>query len=245
MQTKPKTGKPVQELTCGQFSKREGAQIISTGVPHVHSSPLGDKEPLALITAASTKSLVIPVYPWEMVGQALDLTLNNSDERAKLIKKIASQTGIERKHEFSDKLGLVLEELLTNAIYHSYENISGDQKYDRRLNVKLAASETIQIKYFGDRKGIYLSVTDRGGTIQFQHVMESFLRNYGDQAKSNQLESKASGAGLGIYMIFELVSHLKVTCIPNEKTCISCWLPDNRSYDPNFFSFNFFDGRYK
>jgi anti-sigma regulatory factor (Ser/Thr protein kinase) len=243
MQTKPKNSTPVQDLVCGQFSKREAAQIIATGVSHLHASPLGTNEPLALVTASSIKTSTLPLYTWETSIKSTDLTLVNSEDRAKLIKKIASQTGIENRNEFSDKLGLVMEELLTNAIYHSYENGKGGAKYGRKENVKLNASEIIQIKYFGDRKGIYISVTDRGGTMIFQHMMDSFLRNYGDA--SNQLESKSSGAGLGLYMIFELVTHLKISISPAQRTTISCWLPDNRSYDPNFFTFNFFDGRFK
>jgi len=70
-------------------------------------------------------------------------------------------------------------------------------------------------------------------------ISQAFSRCYGDH--STQIEDKEGGAGLGVYMVFEAVTHLKVSVTPGVSTEFSCWISDKKHFDPEYFSFNFFN----
>ena len=72
-------------------------------------------------------------------------------------------------------------------------------------------------------------------------VAGAFKRCYG--AASHQIESKESGAGLGLYMVFESATHMKVVVFPGKTTIVSCWLSDKPVDGSDYFSFNFFERR--
>jgi anti-sigma regulatory factor (Ser/Thr protein kinase) len=234
-----KPAKLPESLVCGQYSKREAAQLIAAGAKHLHSSPHGERDACARLTAEMLSTGSLKAYPWEIEAPVSQIVLSASADRQKLIRHVISETAITNRRELSEKLGLVMEELMTNAIYHSYLGVDGNQKYARQQVIKLGEPERIQISFAGGKKGLFISVTDHGGTIQFEHLANSFLRCYG---KNEQIENKSSGAGLGLYMVFELVTHLKIVCYPGQKSTVTCWLADSRSFDPGQFSFNFFQG---
>jgi hypothetical protein len=84
-------------------------------------------------------------------------------------------------------------------------------------------------------------VTDSGGNFRFEQVAKSFSRCYGNSAQ--QIEEKEGGAGLGTYMCFELCTHLKIVSVPGQLTAATCWIADKTAFDPDTFSFNFFEWR--
>lgn len=225
------------EIKVGVFTKKEAAQLIASGIKHIHSSSLGTNDPCVTTTKEIQSSYIAKQYPWEELTKVKQLIVSSSHNRQELIQQVLQDLAIPSHRDLLDRVKLVLEELITNAIYHSYFTSTGSEKYDRKSIVNLGESEKIRIKYAGGKQGVYLSVTDNGGSILFEHIANNFLRCYN---KQNQIEDKASGAGLGLYMVFELVSHLKIVCLPQEKTTISCWLPSGRSFTPQYFSFNFF-----
>ncbi len=94
--------------------------------------------------------------------------------------------------------------------------------------------------FFGwENNGLYLAIHDKGGTLSFQHVQDAFNRCYlGDQ--KDKIENKEGGAGLGLYMVFEAVTHLKVNITPGVSTVVSCWLQEKPRHVEESFSFNFF-----
>lgn len=231
---------PSQKLLCGVLSKREAVATIGGGCRHVHSTALGTRDPAAKQTSDALAGQKVATYAWEPSTAVQPMLLGNSIDRAAVIQKVIVEGGIEKKRFLREKVSCVLEELITNALYHAYRNSAGSEKYARRKDVTLASQEVIEIRYQVTANGIYLSVSDKAGSLTFDDVARSLWRCY---ETSTQIESKESGAGLGTYMVFDAVTHLKFETKPGAYTIVSCWIADQRSYDPEAFSFNYFERR--
>jgi len=229
------------QLVCGTFSKKEAAKLIVAGTRHLHSCPLGDRDPGSKVTQQFLQGGKLPAYPWETANIVSEIPLLTSVDRTALFTKIVTDAGMANKRELSERILSVLEELSTNALYHSYKKADGSEKYQRRQVASLNDQEKISIRHAHDRTGLYVSIADQGGSLTFADIVSSFSRCYSD--KKVEIQTKEGGAGLGMYMIFEYVTHLKIETYPGKKTVISCWISDKKSNDPKVFSFNFFEWR--
>jgi len=232
----PSSGK--SELVCGLFSKKEAAHLIASGAQHLHSSTLAARDTCAKLTQQFLDTGKIGEFPWEIYEGRSEHTVKFSSERYDFIHGLAKRTGLVLKRDLKERLETTTEELLTNAIYHSYVNPDGTSQYPRTQPVALSSTEIIEVAVAFNQDGIYLRVKDRGGNLTFNDICKSFTRCYAGGAE--QIQNKQSGAGLGIYMVFELVTHLKIISDPGVATTISCWLSAGATYDPDAFSFNFF-----
>lgn len=241
MKTGSKTkGTPKADLVCGLFSKQEAARLIADGTLHVHSSTLGARDAYARVTEESLKSGSPVPYPWEHPKTASASVVRTSKERHSRVAEILGALGIDSDQKLKDRVGCVLEELISNAIYHGYKR-NGENKYARSAAVTLAANELVTVRYQKVDHGVYLSVQDQGGTVTPGDIGASFDRCY--KKDSDQVSAKESGAGLGLYMAFEFSTHVKVEVWPGQKTIVSCWLSDKRTFDPDLFSFNYYEWR--
>ncbi len=228
------------DLHCGTVSKREAVGLIGSGCQHVHSTPLGDRDPGVKQTTDSLRANAVPTYSWELEAQSSELKLASSVDRQAMIQQIVARAGIEGKRFLREKVESVLEETLTNALYHAYRDRNGKEKYARRSRVTLGSNEILTIRFRASDNGLFLSVSDQAGSLGFEDIAASLFRCY---ESSTQIQTKEGGAGLGTYMIFDAVTHLKFVATPGKSTVVSCWISDQRSYDPDNFSFNFFHRR--
>jgi len=227
------------EVICGLFSKQEAAHLIGQGAHHVHSTVLGNRDACARVSQDAVVNGKEALYPWEMVNKAEEVAIQSTANRQQTIGKVASKIGLCSKKAVAERVKHVLEELITNAVYHGYRLKDGTEKYHRGSPVVLEPSDKVVIKFGSDDTGVYLCVEDHGGSLRFDEVADSFERCY-KRKHHDQIETKETGAGLGLYMIFETVSHLKVDMVPGSKTCVSVWIPDKKHFDRDNFSFNFF-----
>ena len=133
----------------------------------------------------------------------------------------------------------VLEELITNAIYHSYRTQSGERKYNRAENAHLPKGEEIRVSYNVNSDGVYLRVEDSGGTLTFEDIRESIDRCY--RKDDDQVLNNETGGGLGLYISFDRATHIKVEVFKNKKTIVSCWIAGKRTFNQEVFSFNYFE----
>lgn len=232
---------PSDQLVCGLFSKKEAAGIIGKGTRHLHSSTLGSSDPCARVTQQNLDLGKQLAYPWEKFAEAARLHLGSSADRYEMIETIIQRTGVTSKRDLKEKVQSVLEELFTNAIYHGYRNEDGSPRFPRRLSAKLDEKEHVEVRYLAGAEGIYLAVTDQAGSLSFENLSRSIARCY--QSSTEQIETKEGGAGLGTYMIFEATTHLKIAAFPGRQCTISCWLAEKSFFDPDSFSFNFYQGR--
>lgn len=237
MKTAPKNPAAVSaKAFTGIMTRKEAALKIAQGAQHVHCTALREKDPCYQVTCAQLEGKITP-YPWQTLTPGV-LTLTSSTERQKLIESITGSAQGGTKKYFAKRVGSVLEELITNAIFHSYRKADGTEKYSRSQTATLAANETVSVSFQENQNGIFLSVSDNGGTLSFKAISETLKRCYGDGDK--QIESKEGGAGLGLYMVFETVSHLLIEVDDKKHTRVSCWIANKGSFDPQTFSFNFF-----
>lgn len=228
-------------LKTGLFSKEEASSFIRTGCAHLHSSVLGSQDPTVAISLnrldGNSKN-----YPWEIAQTATPHRLTTSTERNGVIEKLVSTSLLAKRSQNRTRLHQVAEELLTNAFYHSYKNSDGSDKYDRREDAHLLSEEYVLVRFAENSNGMNLIVEDQGGSLTLKDFQRAFERCY--QRKNEReisIEAKHSGAGLGLFMIFELSAHIHVTVERNNKTCFSVWIPDNQQFDPDTFSFNIFE----
>jgi anti-sigma regulatory factor (Ser/Thr protein kinase) len=238
-QKQPSTA--AQAPLCGVFTKRQAVVSISQGCRHLHSSVLGQRDPAAKVTQEALTTNSIPTYAWEPTQDLSPIMLTKSADRAQVIDQIIVGGNLEKKRFIREKVTSVLEELLTNAIYHAYHTASGAEKYARRDEVTLQKTEVLAVRYQTFSNGVYLSVTDQGGNLLFDDVARSLWRCYETSA---QIENKEGGAGLGTYMVFEAVTHFKIVATPGKGATVAVWIADQRSFDPDTFSFNFFERRH-
>lgn len=227
-------------ISVGLFSKKEAALQIARGSKHVHSTALGSSDPLAILSESATLKNTSARYPWENIPSICTSDLQSSQKRRECIASITDFLQLEDKRSMREKVELILEELITNGIYHAYLNKNGNEKYQRKSSVELAGKESICICYGFSPEGIYLSVTDKGGGVPFPKLAKAFERCY-TAREGNQIESKEGGAGLGLYMVFETATHVKITSQKTIGTTVSCWIANKSSFIADHFSFNYFE----
>jgi len=241
MKTKPQSKKSQpSEIITGLFSKAEAAHLIMDGSRHLHSTLLGSMDPCAQITAQMLQNKP-GVYPWDLSSKATLLNLSKSSERLEVWQAICSATHFAQRSLNRDILKQILEELLTNSVFHAYKKLGSSDKYDRLLPAELNQEETVTISFAEQKSGLFLNITDHGGSLRFEHFTSCFARCYPKNKGQIPFDQKHEGAGLGLYMIFELASHISVTVDPGKQTSISIWIPQSEQFDPDHFSFNFFE----
>ncbi len=225
------------EVSCGVFSKRNAADLIIRGSRHVHSTLLGLRDMFVEVTQLNLAGGAHKDFPWEEKNKSKQVIIHSSKERHDVIRQAVAGLKTGSNRDLREKVLGVLEELITNAIYHPYRDDKGNPRYHRAKPAFLSEKEWLTVRFYSDARGVYLSVADQGGTLNFDDVSRAFFRCYGDQNK--QIDDKESGAGLGTYMIFEAVTHLKISVKKGVSTEFSCWISDKKHFDPEYFSFNF------
>ena len=237
---KPKL-KTDEVALAGLFSKKEAAEFITQGSRHVHSSLLGKKDPLFSCTHSGIISHSSPSYPWELISHSQAIFLSSSTERKQVTTQILSLLGIKPSSSLGDRLWTSLEEILSNSMFQAYHNPDVTEKYSRKSIANLLSEEKIKINFNATAHGVFFSVTDCGQGLSFEKIQQCFKRCY-HAADLSQIETKTGGAGLVMYVILELATHLKIISNPKLGTRVSCWLSSQSTYDPDTFSFNFYEG---
>jgi len=228
--------KKPSSVTSGSFTKKEMAQLVENGAFHIHSN---SERSLVQVTEQATVTEGIPTYAWEPTAATTLYRVADSNSRATVTQRIIEEHKLNRY--IRERAQLVLEELLSNAIFHSYRAANGQDKYHRKDLVQLADKEVVEVKVYSAADGLYLAVRDRGGSLKREDLQKVFARCYGPAEQ--QIDTKDGGAGLGLYMVFEQVTHMKITTEPGVGTEVAVWISCRSAFDPGSFSFNFFQRR--
>ncbi len=185
-----------------------------------------------------SKSFQTPTFAWEHQTNLKSAQVTSSKSRYEIIQFVVNSLKLSGKRRLKEKIECILEELLTNAIYHAYKK-GGSEKYLRKENITLPESEKITVTHQQDKRGFYLSVKDQGGNLEFSEIARAFDRCYGSGSFS-QIDSKESGAGLGMYLVFEAVTYLKIVSTKNKSTTVSCWVDNENEKHHDHFRFDFY-----
>ncbi|MEZ4751241.1 MAG: ATP-binding protein [Bdellovibrionota bacterium] len=205
----------------------------------MHSSNLGAHDPLAELTETGKQRKGDFSYPWEKEKAARFVEVRSAEDRHRVLREFVEALGSEGHRACRDVVGTVLEELISNAIYHGLRLENGNRKFARQDKPSLQPSEYIKVGAAVLPEGVYLRVEDSGGRLGFEDIQEAFHRCY--KRGLNQIQQKENGAGLGLYMSFDQAMHLRIDVWPGKKTVVSCWVNRKRVPNEDNFSFNYFE----
>ena len=219
--------------------RREAAELLDKGISHIHSTALGNSD----ATVRVTRDRILGIqrqYPWTPKTCSVQVRLSASADRNNTIKHILASLFSTERTSTKESIKLIIEEMTTNAIYHSIHSSTGFDRYRRKQSILLSKEEAVDLLCNRSNEGAFISVRDQGGTLRLSDIAKCLKRCYTNQ-NADQIEKKEGGAGLGFYMAFESATHIDITVVPRRSTTINLWLPLT-NVNPHYFSFNFWRG---
>jgi hypothetical protein len=181
----------------------------------------------ATLSATATRMLYGDVFglekamPW---GVKIYSTLvGDYQEKSVVISAVsdfANAIGVRRKYR--EGIEQVLDELLMNALYDAPVDAQGKQMFadvptKTRISLRMEQKATVQYACEGDM--FALSVRDHFGALQGDTIVK-----YLDKClhAEQQIDRKAGGAGLGLYIIANAATQFVVNIYPGVATEVMC-----------------------
>jgi hypothetical protein len=131
-------------------------------------------------------------------------------------------TGITAFSEFTRITQTVASELLLNSFYHApIDEVTGKPR--NRLsqkNFSLGPNEAIQLNYGKDREYFWIAVTDPFGSLTKEKLLSCLTRC--TATERCQIREGDSGAGVGLYMVYNWASEMFFSIEPNAETTVAC-----------------------
>jgi len=128
-----------------------------------------------------------------------------SEIEGDIMKQVAS---FHRKEKL---LRILLEEIISNAVYHAPTDLGGDEKYEKHSDIVLQPYEYVDIVLVKDDEKYGISVTDQSGRLTKETVFYKLDRNI---HKEGLLDEN----GRGIYMSRLYADRLIININPKVKT---------------------------
>lgn len=120
--------------------------------------------------------------------------------------------------------GRVVEELLMNAMYNAPVEADGSRVFedvDPNRRIERATPRPVSVRFASDGGSLFISVRDRFGTFQRDHLARYLLRCVTDDSP---IEEKKRGAGLGLYQIVSSVTRIAINVLPGSVAEFICIL---------------------
>lgn len=130
------------------------------------------------------------------------------------------------------ELKLVLDEIITNAIYHSPQNERGEEKYPEFSDVTLDPDEYIEVKAYLDDEKYGIAIVDKKGNLKKETVLYKLDRHISS-------EGVLDGSGRGIFMSRIFCDRLIINIDPHRKTevlIINYWNKNYQGYKPLYIN---------
>lgn len=160
---------------------------------------------------------VAKYFPWGVTSYSL--TLKNYDEKLLAIDVINEYTRLAGcRGPVRERIQLVADELMMNALYHAPVDEQGNSKY-RNVNRKdMTALDVppIQVQYATNGKYFALSVKDSFGSLGRETILKYLVK--AAAVEGQDIERKAGGAGLGLLTVLRSVSKLIFNLGPKQQT---------------------------
>lgn len=159
-----------------------------------------------------------------------------------LVARRATQAGIPRR--VAERLEVVADEMVSNAVYDAPMYADGRARYahlHRRQEVRLGPGEQPVLKLGSDGRRFALAVADPFGSLDARRVSDYLTKCF--RRGDDQIDSKAGGAGLGLYYMFESLSHFVINIAIRRRTELIGLVditPTYRDYARRSKSFNVF-----
>jgi len=183
-----------------------------------HDKQFDDDEFICAATKALRSELfgLQKYFPWGVT--TFTMTVRNYEQKTRAIDvlmRYAKLAGV--RGSVRDRIQLVADELLMNALYHAPLDADGRPRYAGSSLRELAskdALEPVQVQYGCSGRYFGLSIRDAGGSLTRPKMLEYLKRANSD----TQIEDKASGAGLGLLSVMQSVSKLIFNLEPGYST---------------------------
>lgn len=145
-------------------------------------------------------------FPWGVTS--FSMVVKNHEEKGKAIEilmQYANLAGV--RGGVRDRIQLVCDELMMNALYHAPTDKDGKELYSGRTLKELAQLDhvsPIEVRYACSGRYFGVSVRDGGGSLSRDRALEYMRKAQATAA----IETKTSGAGLGLVSVLKSVSKL-------------------------------------
>ncbi len=161
------------------------------------------------------------VVPWGT--RIYSILVGDYQEKSICISQIseyAASMGVRRKYR--ESIEQVTDELLMNALYDAPVDASGNQLFadvPTKTRISLRMEQKAVVQYSCDGTTFAISVRDSFGTLQRNTVLKYLHKClYADQ----QIDRKAGGAGLGLYIMANATTQLIFNSLPGVATEVIC-----------------------
>ena len=135
--------------------------------------------------------------------------LQNSNQSKEVRSDILKNLPPFKKEDHEVKL--VLDEIMTNAIYHSSVLETGGKKYPEYKYVELDEPEYVHVNYGSDHEKICISIVDNQGTLDKERVLYLIDRHV-------HAEGILDESGRGIFMSRLFADRIIINIEPKNKT---------------------------
>ncbi len=209
-------------LTCtGKIDKRELAQLFAVhGLTNLLADGDGEDELLLVTVQKILRRDVFGLekyFPWG--AESTRFELRSSAERAgalNVVEGFADRLRIATR--LRDSIVTAAEELFSNALYDAPVDEDGEHLHagkSRRVPVELSGDPVVvELRTDGRRVGV--SVRDPFGSLTVDQVLGYLTKCF--RGGSDQVDTKPGGAGLGLYYVFESISHMVINVKPGRAT---------------------------
>lgn len=185
----------------------------------VHDARFDDDEFIASATKALRGEVfgLQKYFPWGVTTFTMQISSYEMKTRAiDVLMRYAKLAGV--RGPVRDRIQLVCDELMMNALYHAPTAEDGKELYEGRTVKELAKLEevpAIEVQYGCSGRYFGVSVRDGGGSLTRKRLLD-----YLSRAKSGaaHIETKAGGAGLGLISVLRSVSKLVFNLDPGSST---------------------------
>jgi hypothetical protein len=155
-------------------------------------------------------------FPWGVTSFTMQVKSYEQKARAlEILLRYAQLAGI--RGPVRDRIQLVADELMMNALYHSPTDDKGNERY-RDLSVKELAQlpevTPIQVQYGCSGRYFGIAVRDGFGSLKRERALDYLMR----ARDGSTIENKSSGAGLGLVSVLRSVSKLVFNLDPGYST---------------------------
>lgn len=184
-----------------------------------HDDRFDDDEFIASATKALRRDVfgLQKYFPWGVTTYSMVVRNYEQKTRAiQIIMEYAREAGL--RGPVRDRVQLVSDELMMNALYHAPVDEKGNELYGATSRKELATLDEVQpieIHYGCSGRYFGISVRDGGGSLTRQKALEYLMRAKKETA---EIESKATGAGLGLISVLRSVSKLIFNLDPGSST---------------------------
>lgn len=151
--------------------------------------------------------------------------LTRAGDREPAIERVRDFVGrLGAGSQMSSTVGIVADELITNAVYNAPRDPDGTPRYaakSRREKIELAPEEYVSLAMGSNGEKFALSVVDQFGGFTGDALRSGLRRCL---VEGDPIEQKEGGAGIGLYMVLSSCSQLVINVAPGRSTeVIALW----------------------